>query len=73
MAKILLKGNPFETVGEFPVVGTPAPAFSLTKTDLADISSAELEGKRVVLNIFPSIDTDVCAASVRRFQEHRDG
>ncbi|MEK7414241.1 MAG: thiol peroxidase [Planctomycetota bacterium] len=67
MATITLKGNPITTVGALPTVGTQAPAFSLVKTDLATVTSQELRGKRVVLNIFPSVDTPTCATSVRRF------
>ncbi len=67
MAKITLKGNEINTSGELPAVGSQAPDFTLTKTDLSDISLNDLKGKRVILNIFPSIDTDVCAASVRHF------
>lgn len=67
MANITLRGTPTNTVGELPANGSPAPAFTLTGTDLKPVSSEELRGKRVVLNIFPSIDTPVCAASVRRF------
>lgn len=66
MATVTLKGNPFKTVGELPAVGTQAPAFSLTKTDLSELSSADLSG-RVVLNVFPSVDTPTCANSVRQF------
>lgn len=73
MANITLKGNPCETSGELPASGTKAPAFKLTKTDLSEISSSDLSGSRVVLNIFPSIDTPVCAASVRRFNESAAG
>jgi len=69
MASITLKGNPVKTAGELPKSGTSAPAFSAVKTDLSVCSSAELAGKKVVLNIFPSIDTGVCAASTRRFNE----
>ena len=69
MAQITLQGNAIETVGELPAVGTAAPSFSLVKTDLSDASLADYSGKNVVLNIFPSIDTAVCAASVRRFNE----
>lgn len=69
MASITLKGNKIETIGELPAVGTVAPAFHLTKTDLADIELADYAGKTVVLNIFPSIDTPVCASSVRKFNE----
>jgi len=67
MATITLKGNPITTVGSLPAVGMPAPAFSLVKTDMSTVTSQELRGKRVVLNIFPSVDTPTCAASVRRF------
>jgi thiol peroxidase len=67
MAKISFKGNPINTAGSLPGVGTAAPDFSVIKTDLAPISLGELKGKKVVLNIFPSIDTSVCANSVRRF------
>jgi thiol peroxidase len=67
MAKFTLKGNAFDTVGELPSVGSRAPAFALTKNDLSEANLEEFKGKRVVLNIFPSLDTDVCAASVRRF------
>ncbi len=69
MAKILLKGEPIETIGELPAVNSMAPAFTLTKTDLSDVSLANFRGKRIILNIFPSIDTNVCAASARRFNE----
>lgn len=69
MATITLKGNPVNTAGELPAVGAPAPAFTLTGTDLKDFSLADFAGKRVVLNIFPSVDTGVCAASVRRFNQ----
>jgi thioredoxin-dependent peroxiredoxin len=67
MAKITLKGNEINTSGDLPAVGSQAPDFQVTKTDLSDISLADLKGKRVILNIFPSIDTGVCAASVRHF------
>ncbi len=73
MATITLKGNPCETVGELPAVGSSAPAFTLVKPDLSDLSLDDLAGRRVVLNIFPSIDTPVCAASVRRFNEAAAG
>jgi thiol peroxidase len=69
MAEFKLKGNPFHTVGELPAVGSPAPDFKLTKTDLSEVALKDLKGRRVILNIFPSVDTDVCAASVRRFNE----
>lgn len=67
MATITLKGNPIETAGDLPAVGSKAPAFNLTRTDLSNCSQDDFSGKTVVLNIFPSIDTAVCAASVRRF------
>ena len=69
MADITLKGNAIHTVGELPAVGSQAPDFSLTNTDLADISLKDYAGKNVILNIFPSLDTPVCAASIRRFNE----
>ena len=69
MAQITLEGNTIETVGELPAVGSTAPAFKLTNTDLSDIGMGEFSGKKLVLNIFPSIDTPVCADSVRRFNK----
>ena len=73
MATTLLRGNSVQTVGELPEKGSSAPAFTLTGTDLADVTSETFAGRRVVLNIFPSIDTGVCAASVRRFNELATG
>ncbi len=67
MANITFKGSPVATAGDLPRVGADAPDFSLVKTDLSELSLADLKGKKVVLNIFPSVDTGVCAASVRRF------
>ena len=67
MADITLKGAPVTTYGTLPAVGTAAPDFILTKTDLADVTLKNFTGKKIVLNIFPSIDTSVCAQSVRRF------
>ena len=67
MAQTKLGGNPVHTSGDLPAVGSPAPEFKLTKTDLSDVALKDFAGKKVVLNIFPSIDTDVCAASVRKF------
>ena len=67
MAKITFQGNPVSTAGDLPRVGAEAPEFSLVKTDLGEVSLADYKGKKVVLNIFPSVDTGVCAASVRRF------
>ena len=67
MATITLEGNEIHTVGELPSVGSDAPAFSLTNAELGSASLADYSGKKVVLNIFPSIDTGVCAESTRRF------
>lgn len=69
MAKIKLKGMPVDTNGKLPDVGNKAPNFELTKTDLSSLSLESLKGKRVVLNIFPSLDTSTCAASVRKFNK----
>lgn len=69
MATTAFKGTPVSTVGDLPEVGSAAPAIDLTGTDLSDVTSDSLAGKRVVLNIFPSVDTGVCAASVRKFNE----
>jgi thiol peroxidase len=67
MAKITFKGSPIHTVGNLPAVGKPAPAFELTGGDLSAFKLADAKGKWTVLNIFPSIDTPVCALSVKRF------
>ena len=64
MNTVKFKGNPMNLVGELPVVGSDAPSFTLAAQDLSDITLESLRGSRVVLNIFPSLDTDVCAASV---------
>jgi len=72
MAKITFKGSSTSTIGELPKVGEQAPDFVLTKTDLTDISLKDVAGKKVVMNIFPSIDTPVCATSVRRFNAEID-
>ncbi len=69
MAQINLNGNPIHTTGNLPANGTQAPAFNLVKSDLSPLTLDELKGKRVVLNIFPSLDTGVCAASVRQFNQ----
>jgi len=69
MATVTLKGNAFETIGTLPAKAAAAPAFTLVKTDLSEATLANYKGKRVVLNIFPSIDTPVCAASVRQFNK----
>jgi thiol peroxidase len=67
MSKVTLKGSPVNTIGDLPVAGAKAPGFSLVGTNLADVKNTDFVGKRVVLNIFPSLDTATCAASVRRF------
>jgi thiol peroxidase len=69
MAKITLKGNEIETIGELPANNTKAPDFKLTGADLSDVNLNNYSDKVVLLNIFPSLDTDVCAASVRRFNQ----
>ncbi|SDM44111.1 thiol peroxidase [Actinomyces ruminicola] len=69
MATITLEGNPINTVGTLPAVGSKAPDFELAGADLAPVTSAQLAGRRVVLNIFPSVDTGICATSVRQFNQ----
>lgn len=69
MANILLGGNPISTSGELPQTGSKAPEFTLVKTDLSTVSLADFKGSKLVLNIFPSIDTGTCAASTRKFNE----
>ena len=69
MAQITMRGNPINTVGELPAVGAPAPSFSLTGTDLAAVTNESFRDKAVLLNIFPSVDTPVCATSIRTFNE----
>lgn len=69
MATTKFNGTPVVTVGELPKVGDKAPDVFLTAQDLNDFSIDGLKGKNIVLNIFPSLDTDVCAASVRRFNQ----
>jgi thiol peroxidase len=73
MAQVTLGGNPVHTSGELPSVGAAAPSFTVTGGDLGDVTSDSLAGKNVVLNIFPSIDTPTCAASVRAFNERAAG
>lgn len=69
MAQTSLGGNEVNTNSDLPVPGSTAPDFTLTKSDLGSISNADLAGQRIVLNIFPSIDTPTCATSVRTFNE----
>lgn len=67
MATVTLGGNPVNTNGELPKVGSKAPNFKLVNKDLGVVSLEDFAGKRLVLNIFPSVDTPTCAASVRNF------
>ena len=69
MANVTLGGTPVETAGSLPTVGSKAPNFKLTATDLSDKSNNDYEGYRLVLNIFPSVDTGTCAQSIRTFNE----
>ena len=69
MAQTALGGNPVNTSGDLPAVGGAAPSFTLTNNDLSSVSSQDLSGQRIVLNIFPSVDTPTCATSVRTFNE----
>ncbi len=69
MASITFGGNPATTVGELPQVGTKTPDFKLTKTDLTDVTLSDFLGSKLVLNIFPSVGTGVCAQSVRQFNQ----
>jgi thiol peroxidase len=69
MAKITLKGNPVNTSGNLPAKGSMAPDFTLVKSDLGHLSLSELKGKKLILSISPSLDTSVCAASARKFNE----
>lgn len=73
MADITLGGNPVKTSGELPQTGVQAPDFTLIKTDLSTASLADFKGSKLVLNIFPSVDTGTCAASVRKFNEKASG
>lgn len=73
MAKIALKGNEIDTIGSLPEIGANAPDFTVVKTDLSETSLKDYAGKTVVLNIFPSIDTGICAASARRFNSEASG
>lgn len=69
METVYFKGTPCHTFGNIPTVGTKAPDFTLVNPELKELRSANYLGKRVVLNIFPSLDTPVCAASIRRFNK----
>ncbi|MDO4631738.1 MAG: thiol peroxidase [Corynebacterium sp.] len=69
MATVTFQGEPVHTAGELPAIGSTLPTFTIVGTDLADITNDVIAGKRAILNIFPSVDTGVCATSVRRFNE----
>ena len=69
MTTVTLKGNNIETVAQLPAVGSAAPSFTVVKQDLSEVSLADYKGKKLVLNIFPSIDTATCATSVRTFNQ----
>ncbi|ASD65099.1 thiol peroxidase [Bdellovibrio bacteriovorus] len=69
MASITLKGNPVNTSGTLPEAGTAAKDFKFVRNDLSEVSLSTYAGKKKVLNIFPSVDTGTCAASVRRFNQ----
>jgi thiol peroxidase len=70
MSTLTLKGQPFSTNGNLPIVGQQAPNFNLKKLDLSATTLSDFSGFNVILNIFPSIDTPTCATSVRKFNEH---
>ncbi|RKF13273.1 thiol peroxidase [Alginatibacterium sediminis] len=69
MTTVTLQGNPFSIIGDLPSVGSQAPDFVLVKSDLSEASLSSFQGKRLILNIFPSIDTGTCATSVRTFNQ----
>lgn len=69
METIFFKGTPVHTYGKVPVAGEKAPEFKLVDKDLKEITNKDFAGKRIVLNIFPSLDTSVCAMSVRKFNQ----
>lgn len=69
MATINFKGNPIQTDGEFPQVGSQAPEFKMIKSDLSEVSLADLKGKKIIFNIFPSVDTAVCALQLKTFSQ----
>lgn len=73
MADITFKDSPVTTIGELPAVGSKAPSFDLVDSDLSPVTLADFAGKKIVLNIFPSLDTGVCAQSVRTFNEKAAG
>ena len=70
MATVTLQGNPINTNGDLPTVGSKAPDFSLTTGALKDVGLEKFSGKKKLLNIVPSLDTPVCAVSTRKFNQH---
>lgn len=73
MAQVTLKGQPVRTAGDLPAVGSAAPEFTLVRSDLSPLTSGDLAGRRVILSIFPSVDTPVCAAAERTFNQRAAG
>src|SRR5215207_6417435 len=73
MATVTLRGNDIHTNGELPALGSEAPDFTVTGGDLGDVTLSSLAGHKVILNIFPSLDTATCAMSVRKFNEAAAG
>lgn len=69
MATVHFNSEPTTTAGELPAIGQPLPEFSLVGTDLSEVSKSDFAGKRLVINIFPSLDTGICAQSVREFNK----
>lgn len=72
MTEITLKGNIIHTIGKLPAKGTSAPHFALTKSDLSEVTLDSYKGKKIILNIFPSLDTAVCALSVVKFNKEAE-
>jgi thiol peroxidase len=73
MAKTALKGNEVNTSGDLPAIGTTAPDFKLVSTDLSEVSLSDFKGQKVILNIYPSVDTGICAMSTTRFNKEASG
>jgi thiol peroxidase len=73
MATVTLRGNPVQTSGDLPAKGSRAPDFKLVNPDLKDVTLADFAGKQKILNIYPSVDTPVCATSTRKFNEKASG
>jgi thiol peroxidase len=69
MAKLTLKGEPVNSSGNLPAIGSKAPDFNLVKSDLTNLKLSELKGKKVILSIFPSQETGTCSAQIRRFNK----